>query len=186
MTSAWDGNLHSPPIVASFPVALSRTPAAAEKTPVEHSHGEGEGTTVHKRHVNTASGTFSTLSAGESLTEREKQPISTHVHLFISNAKTSIVYIRIRVAKNIQSICNSGNRHRKIALRVTLHPATGSVHVHVGVVEPTPLRLEGEERDGQAGEEDYKLEEEDRRSLLAAVHQGDSDEWAEDAPDPAH
>lgn len=95
-------------------------------------------------------------------------------------------YIRTRVAKNVQSIGHSGNRYRKIALADSVHPTTGSVHVHLGVVESTPLRLEGEERDGQAGEEDYKLEEEDRRRLLAAVHQGDRDERAEDAPDPAH
>ena len=93
-------------------------------------------------------------------------------------------YIRIRVAKNVQSIGNSGTLLSQS--QFTVHPATGSVHVHLGVVESTPLRLEGEERDGQAGEEDYKLEEEDRRRLLAAVHQRDRDERAEDAPDPAH
>lgn len=68
-------------------------------------------------------------------------------------------YIRIRTAKNVQSIGNSGNRHRKIALTESHHSTpTGSVHVHLGVVESTALRLEGEERDSQAGEEDYKLE----------------------------
>lgn len=99
-------------------------------------------------------------------------------------------YIRIHVAKNAQSIGHSGNRYTKIALTVTVYPATatatGSVHLHLGVVESTPLRLEGEERDSQAREEDYKLEEEDRRRLLAAVDQGDRDERAEDAADPAH
>lgn len=83
----------------------------------------------------------------------------------------------------IPSICHSDNRHEKNAL--TVHPDNVSVHVYLGVVEPTTLRFEGEEQDGQAGEEDYKLKEEDRRRLLAAVHQGDSDERAKDAPDPA-